>query len=119
MSEPLARPFGCLSFADRSSSAEELMAPHEATTTSPENSSRVPFWRTITLLTWRPSELVSSRSTSASVISVTFGYWSAGSTPSTCASDFAYKRHGKPSQVEQRMHLLLRDFSSSITPKGV
>ena len=38
-SEPFASPFGCRSLADRSSSAAELIAPQETTTTSAEISS--------------------------------------------------------------------------------
>ena len=36
MSEPLARPRGCRSLAERSSNAAELIAPADTTTTSAE-----------------------------------------------------------------------------------
>ena len=42
----------------------------------------------------------------AFVRSVTLGCSSAGRTPSTSASDFAWTRHGKPSQVAQRTQWL-------------
>ena len=61
--ERLASPFGCLSLADRSSSAAELMAPQETTTTFPAKLSLAPFRRTTTLLTSLPAGSVSSRST--------------------------------------------------------
>ena len=53
------------------------------------------------------------------MISVTFGYSSAGRTPSTSASDLACTRHGKPSHVAQRTHVLNGGFASSrMTPHG-
>ena len=61
--ELLANPLGCLSFAERSSKAAELIAPQDETTMSPETSSRVPLFLMITLLISRPDGLVSSRST--------------------------------------------------------
>src|SRR5262244_547145 len=120
MPELLASPFGCLSFADRSRSAAELIAPQDATTKSAEYSSREPFCPTITLRISRPDGLVSSRSTKAFVLRVTFGNLRAGSTAQACASDFAPTRHGKPSQVSQRIQALAwRSRSFSITPSGV
>ena len=55
-----------------------------------------------------PDGSVSSRRTLAWVSSVTFGCSSAGSTHTTCASDFAPTRQGKPSTRSQRMHRLAR-----------
>src|SRR6266516_2468912 len=67
----------------------------------------------------RPEESVSSLVTLLFVISATFECSRAGSTQITCASAFASTRHGKPSHVEQRMHLLFCGFcSSSRTPTG-
>ena len=55
----------------------------------------------------------------ALVSSVTFGYSSAGRTPSTSASDFACTRQGKPSHVAQRTQVLNGGFASSrMTPHG-
>jgi hypothetical protein len=66
-----------------------------------------------------PSPFVSSLTTFAFVRSVTFGCSRAGRTPSTSASDFACTRHGKPSQVAQRMHVENGGFdSSSMIPHG-
>src|SRR6516165_1352603 len=118
-SELFPSPRGCLSFADRSSSAEELIAPQETTTMLAEYFSEAPFRRTTTFVTSRPLGLVSNLSTKALVNSLTPGNCNAGSTHITWASDFAWTRHGKPSHVSQRMHLLLcGSFSSSRTPSG-
>ena len=62
-------------------------------------------------VTSRPDALVSRRSTYAPVTSDTFGCCSAGSTQTTCASAFAFTRHGKPSQVSHRMQRLVRGCS--------
>ena len=51
----------------------------------------------------RPELSVSRRSTRALRISVTLGCAIAGRTAMTSASDLAWTRHGKPSQVAQRM----------------
>ena len=53
----MARPDGWTSFAERSSKAEVLIAPHETTTTSAEYSSRRPPRRTTTVLTSRPGRV--------------------------------------------------------------
>src|SRR5262249_60484005 len=102
------------------SKAAVLIAPHDTTTMSAEYSSCVPSHFTTTLLTSLPEGFVSSRSTKALVSRVTLGNESAGSTAQTWASDLAWTRHGKPSQVSQRMQALLCGaFSSSMTPSGV
>src|SRR6266478_4646750 len=104
MSELLANPRGCLSLAERNSSAAELIAPQETTTT---------------LFTSQPDESVSKRFTSEFVSRVTLECLIASSMHTTCASDLAPTRQAKPSQVLQRMQRLLCGFfSSSITPTG-
>src|SRR2546427_12598930 len=119
MSELLANPRGCLSLAERNSSAAELMAPQETTTTSAEKVSRLPPRSTTTLFTSRPDESVSNRFTSEFVSRVTLECLIASSMQTTCASDFAPTRQAKPSQVLQRIQRLLCGFfSSSITPTG-
>jgi hypothetical protein len=66
-----------------------------------------------------PAALVSSRTAIASVSRVTLGYSRAGRTPTTSASDFACTRHGKPSQVGHRTHVLYGMFASlSMIPHG-
>src|SRR6266404_2065748 len=67
MSEPLASPRGCRSLAERSSSAAELMAPAEATTTSAEYVSVASPRFTTRRVTSRPDAPVSSFVTWASV----------------------------------------------------
>jgi hypothetical protein len=53
------------------------------------------------------------------VISVTFGYSSAGRTPTTSASALAWTMQGKPSHVAQRMQVLKGMLpSSSMIPQG-
>ena len=118
-SEPFARPFGCRSFADCKSSFALFAAPHETTTTSAVKRSSEPSQSTTTSVTDVPASFVPSRVTFAPVRSVTFGCSSAGRTPSTSASDFAWTRQGKPSQVAQRMHVEKAGFdSSSMIPHG-
>ena len=96
-----------------------LAAPHATTTTSPANRSSASSRSTTTSVTVVPPSFVSSLTTFEFVSSVTFGCSSAGRTPSTSASDFACTRHGKPSQVAQRMHVLNGVFdSSSRIPQG-
>ena len=81
--------------------------------------SSAPSRSTTTSVTDVPAALVSSLTAFAFVRSVTFGCSSAGRTPSTSASDLAWRRHGKPSQFMQRTHVLNGGFaSSSITPHG-
>src|SRR5215470_13129973 len=119
MSELLANPRGCLSFAERSSSAAELMAPHETTTTSAEYVSRLPLRSTTTDLTSRPELSVSRRFTMELISKLTLGCFTASSMHRTCASALAYIRQGNPSQVLQRMQRLFCGFfSSSMTPTG-
>ena len=66
-----------------------------------------------------PAAFVSSLTACAFVSSVTLECSSAGRTPSTSASDFAWTRHGKPSQVAQRMQVLYGRFASfSRIPHG-
>src|SRR4030095_806331 len=118
-SEPLARPFGCLSFADASNSLAEFAAPHETTTTSPVTVSVEPSRSITTSVTDVPSGFVCSRTAGASVSRVTFGDSRAGRTPITSASAFACSGHGKPSQFPQRTHTLVCGVSSSrSTPHG-
>ncbi len=96
-----------------------LAAPQATTTTSAENRSSPPSRSTTTSVTAVPSPFVSSLATFAFVSSVTFECSSAGRTPSTSASDFACTRHGKPSQVAQRMQVENGGFdSSSMIPHG-
>ena len=86
---------------------------------SPAYVSRTPSRSTTTPVTAVPRALVSSRTASEFVSSVTLGCSSAGRTASTSASDFACTRQGNPSQVEQRTQRpngMLA--SSSITPQG-
>ncbi len=71
-----------------------------------ENRSSLPSRSTTTSVTAVPSTFVSSLMTLAFVSSVTFGCSSAGRTPNTSASDLAWTRHGNPSHVGQRMHVL-------------
>src|SRR6266446_9196784 len=119
ISELLASPRGCLSLAERNSSAAELIAPHETTTTSAEKISTLPLCSTTTLFTSRPDESVSNRFTSEFVSKVTLECLIASSMHTTCASDLAPTRQAKPSQVLQRMQRLLCGFfSSSMTPTG-
>ena len=104
MSEPLARPRGCRSLADRSSSAAELIAPHD----DDDDVAGVSLGLAVPLdddtgdlagpKAWFPAA-----STRRSVSSVTFGCASAGSTQTTWASDLAWSRHGNPSHVSHRM----------------
>ena len=68
--------------------------------------SRAPSRSTTTSVTTVPAGLVPSATARAFVISVTFACSSAGRTASTSASDLAWTRHGKPSQVGQRTQLL-------------
>src|SRR5216684_2825209 len=105
MSEPLASPRGCRSLAERSSSAAELMAPAETTTTSAEYVSVASPRFTTRRVTSRPDAPVSSFVTWALVSRVTFGSRSAGSTQTTWASDLAPTRHGWPSQVSRRVRV--------------
>ena len=108
-----------MSLADCNSSLAVLAAPHATTTTSPANRSSAPSRSTTTSVTAVPGSFVTSLVTLAFVRSVTFGWSSAGRTPSTSASDFAWTRHGNPSQVAQRMHVLNGGLdSSSMTPHG-
>src|SRR5690242_12433041 len=66
--EPLlAKPFGCLSFADRNNKAEELTAPQETTTRSAVNMVGSPLTSATTAVASRPEAPVSNRSTLASV----------------------------------------------------
>ena len=88
-SEPFARPFGWASLADSSRSFAEFAAPHETTTSPPENVSSCPSRSTTTPVTSVPAAFVSSLTTRASVSRVTFGCSSAGRTPITSASDLA------------------------------
>ena len=119
MSEPFARPFGCASLADASRSLALLAAPHETTTRSPVYVSVAPPRSTTTPVTTVPAALVSRPTASAFVTIVTFACSSAGRIPSTSASDFAWTRQGKPSQVEHRTQALWGMSSSrSITPHG-
>ena len=89
-----------------SSSFAVLAAPHATTTMSPAIRSSPPSRSTTTSVTAVPASFVPSLTTFAFVSSVTFACSSAGRTPSTSASDLAWTRHGKPSQVAQRMHVL-------------
>jgi hypothetical protein len=78
-----------------------------------------PSWLATTPVTTVPAGLVSSRTASALVTRVTLGCSRAGRTPSTSASDLAWTRHGKPSQVPQRTQVLNGGLaSSSMTPQG-
>ena len=86
---------------------------------SPVNRSSEPSRSTTTSVTTVPASFVASLVTFEFVSRVTFGCSSAGRTPSTSASDFAWTRHGKPSQVLQRMQRLKGGFdSSSMIPQG-
>ena len=105
-SEPLARPFGCLSLADSWSSFAEFAAPHETTTTSPAYLSVSPSRSTTTSVTAVPASFVSSLTAFAFLSRVTFGCSSAGLTAMTSASDLACTRQGKPSQSGQRTQRL-------------
>src|SRR5262249_34874853 len=97
----------------------ELMAPQETTTRSAAYDSDPPGRSTITAVTSRPVEFVSSLLTNAFVSNVTLGDLSASSTHSTWASDFPCTRHGKPSHVLQRIQRLACGCcSSSMTPIG-
>src|SRR5207244_11705072 len=102
MSELLANPRGCLSLAERNSSAAELMAPQETTTRSAEYVSRLPLRSTSTLFISRPDESVYSRFTSEFISRVTFGFLIASSTHPTCESDLAPPLQSNPSQVLER-----------------
>ena len=119
-SDPLDRPFGCLSLAEASSSLAEFAAPHETTTMSAAYVSRSPSRSTSTSVTAVPAGLVRSARARAFVSSVTFGVLERrAARPSTSASDLACTRHGKPSQVPQRTQWLYGMFASfSITPQG-
>src|SRR6516162_1524909 len=105
MSEPLARPRGCLSLAERSRSAAELIAPAATITSPAEYSSGAPSRSTETFVTTRPVPSVCSRVTFDFVLRVTLGRARAGSTQQTWASALAWTRHGNPSQVSHRIHL--------------
>ena len=72
----------------------------------PSNVSSCPLTLATTPVTAVPAALVCSRTASAPVSSVTFGYSIAGRTAITSASDLACTRHGKPSQFWQRTHRL-------------
>ncbi len=66
-----------------------------------------------------PAALVFSLTTWVLVTSVTFEWARAGRTASTSASDFAWTRHGKPSQSSQRTQALHGMFASfSMMPHG-
>ena len=93
-SELFASPSGCLSFVERSKSAEELTAPHETTTMSPVNMVIAPLTSATTPVTSRPEALVCSRNTFASVTSVMLGSRIAGRTALISESDFACTMHG-------------------------
>jgi hypothetical protein len=95
-----------LSLADSSSSFAVFAAPHATTTTSAAKLSRLPSRSTCTSVTVLPAGFVANLTTFALVSSVTFSCSSAGRTPSTSASDLAWTRHGNPSHVAQRMHVL-------------
>ena len=67
-----------------------------------------PSIQVTTSVTDRPPGSVFSRSTYAPVSSSTPPLATAGSTHTTCASDFAPTRQGNPSTRSQRMHALPR-----------
>jgi hypothetical protein len=78
-----------------------------------------PSWSTATSVTAVPVVLVWSATALAFLSRVTLGCSSAGRTASTSASDFAWTRQGKPSQVGQRTQApwaMSASFSS--TPQG-
>src|SRR2546423_11367023 len=102
MSELLASPFGCLSFAERRSSAAELIAPHDDTTTSAVSSIVSPSFVAMTLVTRRPLASVTSASTLVFVISATLRGSTAGSMAQTSASDCPLIRDGNPSHDLQQ-----------------
>ena len=100
--DELPSPSGCRGEADCSSSAALLIAPAARTTRSAVYSSRAPSRVTTTRSTAPPDGVVSNRVTRAPVSRATFGYRSAGSTHTVCASALPLTRQGNPSQVAQR-----------------
>src|SRR6516162_9842697 len=112
--ELLPSPCGWCSLAELSSSADELIAPHDTMTASAENSCRAPSRSTTTFVTDRPDPFVSRRVTCELVSRVTLGWCRAGSTQQTCASALALTRQGYPSHVAQRMQALCSGLASSI-----
>src|SRR5262245_33867243 len=92
--ELFANPRECLSFAERSSKADEFTAPHDTTTKSPLKTRVSPFTCATTPVTSRPEALVCRRRTLASVSRVMFGFGKLGRTAITSVSDFAPTKHG-------------------------
>jgi hypothetical protein len=106
-----------LSLADISSNRALLAAPQLTTTTSPLTVSGSPSRSSSTAFTVRPDSSVTRRFTWDRVSSDTLGAARAGRIPSTCASDLACTRQGKPSQQSHlRQRLKARLASSSMTP---
>ena len=118
-SEPLDRPFGCLSLAEASSSLAEFAAPHETTTMSAAYVSRSPSRSTSTSVTAVPAGLVRSASARAFVSSVTFGCSSAGPHAEHLGVGLGVHQAREAVTVAQRTQLLYGMFASfSITPQG-
>ncbi|GJD15848.1 hypothetical protein RIVM261_008040 [Rivularia sp. IAM M-261] len=92
--DELAKPLGCLSFAEFNSKAAELTAPHDTTTISALNVTVSPAITVSTPVIVLPDASVISFSHFAPVTSVIFGYLSAGSTQQVCASAFAPSKQG-------------------------
>jgi hypothetical protein len=90
-------------FADRSSSAAELTAPHATTTTGASTRIVSPFRSTSTAATLRTQPLVSNRRTKVRVQSVTVGCMVAWRRQQTSASLFAPTLHGNELQVLHNM----------------
>ena len=98
-SEPFARPFGCLSLADSSSSFAEFAAPQETTTRSAASVSVSPSCSTTTPVTAVPASFVSSFTARAFVSSVTFGCSSAGRTADHLGVRLGVEDAGEPVAV--------------------
>src|SRR6476619_1739608 len=99
--DEFASPPGCAAVADRSSSAAEFTAPHEAITSDAPIRSVSPFRSTSTASTFRPPASASKRTARLFVHKVTFEWATASSIQQDCASLFIRSLQGNELHVAQ------------------
>ena len=98
------RPYGCLEFADRSSSAAEFTAPHATMMRGASTRHAVPLRMTSTASARRPDASVNTRSAFALVQRVTWPEPASGPRQHVSASLLAPSWQGNELQVLHRMH---------------